>query len=182
MAHTPGPWRHDREGARIVSKTAFNDYSTPEDPKPVSIISLFGAMGGDDSAADAALIASAPAMLAALAKLHDAADDYCEHAKERHFAALQVAMGEAADLIAAATGAATGETVFERTFTAFCQESDGTGTIWIDEVRAANVESAIEQARKACAEAWGYEPAAVHCLGLIEGAANVAHWEDVGES
>lgn len=111
MAHTPGPWRHDREGSRIVSETAFYEYSTPEDPQPVSIVSLFGAMGGDDTAADAALMAAAPAMLAALQNClanaiarRDAAKVYDDKAGNPSKADMQAEIDEIRAAIAAATG------------------------------------------------------------------------------
>lgn len=73
--HTPGPWRHDRDNARIVSATTFYDYSEDDDPQPVSVVSLFGAMGGEDTAADARLIAAAPELLGALEELARLMDD-----------------------------------------------------------------------------------------------------------
>jgi hypothetical protein len=65
--HTPGPWRHDSEKSAIVSETAMEDWSLDPEifdaPVPRTVISTFGAMGGDDSAADAQLLAAAPEML-----------------------------------------------------------------------------------------------------------------------
>ena len=66
-----------------------------------------------------------------------------------------------------------------RTFTAFCQQANGRGTIWIQAVEAETLEDAIHTAINDCADAWGYDAAAVHCLGLIEGEATVAHWQDL---
>lgn len=73
------------------------------------------------------------------------------------------------------TAAPTGETEY----LAFCQQSDGRGTIWIEHVSGATLEAAIQEAREACADDWGYDVDSVHCLGLIEGAGTVAHWQDI---
>lgn len=73
-AHTPGPWRFDPENHRIISETAFEDYTDGDDERiPKSIVCLIGAMGGTDTKADARLIAAAPDLLAALRCLLDAA-------------------------------------------------------------------------------------------------------------
>lgn len=72
---TPGPWRyvppmrggHGHTGApRIESMTAVETNG-----EPVRVLSLWGAMGGDDVNADAHLIAAAPAMFAALEDIRD---------------------------------------------------------------------------------------------------------------
>lgn len=47
---------------------------------------------------------AAPAMLEALRELRGAADAYAEHGKQRHYTALQTALGRAGNAIAAATG------------------------------------------------------------------------------
>ena len=64
-------------------------------------------------------------------------------------------------------------------YTAFCQEVTGNGTIWISTVEAADVESATVAARESCAADWDYDVADVHCLGLAQGAVQIAHWEDL---
>lgn len=65
------------------------------------------------------------------------------------------------------------------TFTVFCQDADGGGTIWIDGVEADNKESAIEQGRAACAEDWGFDVDNVHCLGLAAGDVKILQWDDL---
>ena len=65
------------------------------------------------------------------------------------------------------------------TFTAFCQEKSGRGTIWIEAVKAHNVEHAIAVAREECAEAWEKEPEDIHVLGIAEGDITILHWEDL---
>ena len=76
------------------------------------------------------------------------------------------------------------------TFTAFCQEADGTGTIWIGavEVEATDksdaIDKAAEQAVAECADDWGGEDCGfnaetVHCLGLAEGNVKIAMWDDI---
>lgn len=76
-------------------------------------------------------------------------------------------------------------------FTAFCCEADKVGTIWIDlvELKQEDIDKSLgpwqvtallcRQAERKCAEDWGLEPDAVHCLGLIRGDVEVYHWEDL---
>lgn len=65
------------------------------------------------------------------------------------------------------------------TYTAFCQQANGRGTIWIEKVEAATTEEAIEVARQSCADAWEYDDVEdVHCLGLATGDIQIVHWED----
>ena len=66
MAHTKGPWAHDPETHHIVSTTESEGWSVDleEDPPvPKRIVCLYGAMGGDDSRADLALMTAAPELL-----------------------------------------------------------------------------------------------------------------------
>ena len=69
----------------------------------------------------------------------------------------------------------------EKTFTAFCQDANGTGTIWIDKVQATSIEKAATVARETCAQDWGCDPEQVHCLGLATGDVQIVHWEDLGD-
>ena len=64
-------------------------------------------------------------------------------------------------------------------YTAFCQQTDGRGTIWISDVEASSISEAAQNARDLCATEWGYEFHDVHCLGLAEGDINIVHWEDL---
>ena len=81
-----------------------------------------------------------------------------------------------------------------QTYTAFCQASDGRGTIWIDTVgvpslgpdpeitdAGAQIEAAKLVARIACADAWGCDPDDVHCLGLAKGDVEIVDWEDLND-
>lgn len=70
----------------------------------------------------------------------------------------------------------------EQTYTAFCQQSDGRGTIWIGTVTAETVADATDAARRHCAQDWGYDVADVHCLGLVAGNVVVVHWEDLDDA
>ncbi len=66
------------------------------------------------------------------------------------------------------------------TFTIFCQQSDGRGTIHIASLEAADLESAIAAGITTCAEDWDEEnPANIHCLGVAQGDVEILHWEDI---
>lgn len=66
-----------------------------------------------------------------------------------------------------------------RLFTGFCQETSGTGTIWIESVPARNLRDARKEARLRCADAWGWPTDRVHVLGIAEGEVKILHWEDL---
>jgi len=74
-----------------------------------------------------------------------------------------------------------------RTFTVFCQQADQAGTIHIDSVEAADLESAILAGREQCLADWNggtsgenapFTPEDIHCLGVAEGDVRILHWED----
>lgn len=68
------------------------------------------------------------------------------------------------------------------TYTVFCQDADGTGTIWISSIEADDVEHAKTVGRNQCAEEWGREdPHEVHVLGVAEGNVRIAFWEDIND-
>lgn len=67
----------------------------------------------------------------------------------------------------------------KQTYTAFCQDIDGRGTIWISDVEADSPESAAGEAREKCAEDWGCDVEGVHCLGIAEGNVNILLWDDL---
>jgi len=73
------------------------------------------------------------------------------------------------------------------TFTVFCQQADQVGTIHIDTVVAADLESAIQAGREQCLADWNggaSEPGApfaladIHCLGVAAGDVRILHWQD----
>lgn len=66
-------------------------------------------------------------------------------------------------------------------YTAFCQQTNGKGTIWISTFRATDVAEAIDLAIQGCALDWEDSPTNVHCLGIAEGDVNILHWEDIEE-
>lgn len=68
-----------------------------------------------------------------------------------------------------------------QTFTAFCQEAGGGGTIWIDQVQAESPELAADLAAINCAADWEFEPDAVHVLGIARGNVEILLWEDQGD-
>ncbi len=59
VQYTPGPWRHDQDKCAIIADAATDRFGCT----PVVVVSLEGAMGGDDSTADARLISAAPDLL-----------------------------------------------------------------------------------------------------------------------
>ena len=71
------------------------------------------------------------------------------------------------------------------TFTVFCQEASGQGTIHIAEVEAANLEDAITVGKQQCIDDWSTGPddtrwnmETVHCLGVASGDVEILHWQD----
>jgi hypothetical protein len=66
-------------------------------------------------------------------------------------------------------------------YTAFCQQASGGGTIWIEQVQAADVEEATTVAKQACAEAWEYDLDDVHVLGIAAGNVDILLWDDLGD-
>lgn len=68
-----------------------------------------------------------------------------------------------------------------QTYTAFCQEATGEGTIWIDKVEADSLDEAITAARAACLSDWGRQlyPEDIHVLGIAEGNVTVLYWSDI---
>lgn len=64
------------------------------------------------------------------------------------------------------------------TYTAFCRDIDGEGTIWIEAVHADNLEHAGQVAREKCTADWNCDPAHVECIGLAEGNVTILHWQD----
>lgn len=64
------------------------------------------------------------------------------------------------------------------TFTAFCQETGGGGTIWISSVEAPDAQAACTVAAVECATEWGCDVEDVWVLGIAEGDINILIWED----
>ena len=130
-------------------------------------------------------VIEAPALLARLEALLAAQSAYrpgdCEA-----FAALCREFLDARAAVAKASAAVV-PTPMVPTFTVFCQETGGTGTIHIDTVEAADLESAIIAAKQQCIDDWsaGTTEAAspwnmetVHCLGVAAGDVEILHWQD----
>ncbi len=65
------------------------------------------------------------------------------------------------------------------TYTVWCQDSSGTGTIWIGTVDADSVEDAMEVGRSECHESWDGSIDAIHVLGVAEGYVRIKFWEDI---
>lgn len=66
-----------------------------------------------------------------------------------------------------------------KTYTAFCQQTNGIGTIWIDSVQAKDLEEAKIAAQANCAADWDYKPEDVHVLGIAAGSVTILDWEDL---
>jgi len=73
------------------------------------------------------------------------------------------------------------------TFTIFCQQADQLGTIHIDTVEAADLDSAIQAGRQQCLADWNggasgpnapFTLADIHCLGVAQSDVHILHWED----
>lgn len=63
-----------------------------------------------------------------------------------------------------------------QTFTAFCMQNNGDGTIWIDSVMAIDKESAKIQAILDCAADWAHDPDSINCIGLAAGNIDILDW------
>ena len=76
-------------------------------------------------------------------------------------------------------------------FTAWCQQADGRGTIWIGNVEIEQesslttdneIERARLEARQACALDWGSDDCSdTHCLGLAKGDVRIVDWQDLND-
>ncbi len=73
------------------------------------------------------------------------------------------------------------------TFTVFCQETGGNGTIHIATVEAADWEAALIAGKQQCIDDWSagsspeeirWNAETVHCLGIAAGNIEILHWED----
>lgn len=82
MAHTPGPWVY--KGNAIIAPNSLDTYGMDNrdfwevfghEPDPRVVVSLISAMGGDDTEADANLIAAAPDLLDSCADALDFLDN-----------------------------------------------------------------------------------------------------------
>jgi hypothetical protein len=75
-------------------------------------------------------------------------------------------------------------------FTVFCREADSSGTIHIDSVKAADLESAILAGKQQCIDDWSdrtseaespWTMETIHCLGVAAGDVEILHWQDQPE-
>ena len=130
--------------------------------------------------------ASAPKLLARLESLLAAQSAYKPGDGEA-FAAL------CGEIVAARAVVAKASAILIRalpSFTVFCQETGGKGTIHIDCVEAADLESAIIAGKQQCIDDWSdrttetespWNMETVHCLGVAAGDVGILHWEDQAE-
>lgn len=66
------------------------------------------------------------------------------------------------------------------TFTAWCCQANGGGTIHIASFEAADLNAAIEAGINTCMEDWDEEnPANIHLLGIAAGDVEILHWNDI---
>lgn len=78
------------------------------------------------------------------------------------------------------------------TFTFWCQQSDGTGTIYIGSLEAPDIEAAKLAAVQECCDEWNsgsgeddeptYTPDNIHLLGIAAGDVEILHWQDICEA
>lgn len=67
-----------------------------------------------------------------------------------------------------------------KTYTVFCQERTGKGTIWIDTVQAVDPDEAASLGRTQCAKSWEfYDEDNVHVLGVATGDIEIVMWDDL---
>lgn len=67
-----------------------------------------------------------------------------------------------------------------KTYTVFCQERTGKGTIWIDTVQAVDPDEAASLGRTQCAKSWEfYDEDNVHVLGVASGDIEIVMWDDL---
>jgi len=75
-------------------------------------------------------------------------------------------------------------------FTVFCREADGSGTVHIHSVKAADLESAILAGKQQCIDDWSdrtseaespWTMETIHCLGVAAGDVDILHWQDQPE-
>ena len=162
-----------QEAARIeFNRDRGSDYATWDD--------LAADQHGTDICTESPLHTAAPAMLAALQGVLDAWRDEMENddgiAGSDAVEWLCSFYAEAQKIVATATGSPTGGAEpasptdgtegESQTYTAFCQQSDGRGTIWIETVEVpAGTDNPVRDAKAAaienCADDWQYDPADV---------------------
>lgn len=74
--HTPGPWAYrDNKIVAVNIKPDWADLDEDYADERISVVNLYGAMGGIDTCADARLIAAAPDLSALLAEAVSRVDD-----------------------------------------------------------------------------------------------------------
>lgn len=67
-----------------------------------------------------------------------------------------------------------------KTYTVFCQERTGKGTIWIDTVEAPDPDEAASLGRTQCTKSWEfYDEDNVHVLGVATGDIEIVMWDDL---
>ena len=130
--------------------------------------------------------ASAPKLLACLESLLAAQSAYKPGDGEA-FAAL---CGEIVDARAVVAKASAVLIPVVPSFTVFCQETGGNGTIHIDHIEAGDLEAAITAGKQQCIDDWSdrttetdspWNMETVHCLGVAAGDVEILHWQDQPE-
>jgi hypothetical protein len=80
---------------------------------------------------------------------------------------------------AAAASCLNSDTPTERTFTAWCCQAGGGGTIHISSFEATDLDHAIQTGMQTCMEDWQEEnPANIHLLGIAQGDVEILYWKD----
>lgn len=66
----------------------------------------------------------------------------------------------------------------KRTFTVFCREASGDGTIFISSAEGICAEEAARKVLDECAEAWGMNSGAIDVIGIATGNVQIVDWQD----
>lgn len=70
------------------------------------------------------------------------------------------------------------EQAAQPSFTVFCRESTGEGTIYIESAQAATWREAADEVHATCAESWDMGADEIDVIGVVRGDVDVIAWDD----